>query len=96
MDRHLLDELKFLMVFIPFVSILMGLMWQKDGSNIVLHLFTVLYNLNLELEVMSHFYDASNTLSPQNDHIGYYYFTVMHHSKLTNKVVAGTNLNTSH
>ena len=41
MDRHLLDELKFLMVFIPFVSILMGLMWQKDGSNIVLHLFTV-------------------------------------------------------
>jgi hypothetical protein len=40
MDRRLLEELKFLMVFIPFVSIL-ALMWQKDGSNIVCHLFTV-------------------------------------------------------
>ncbi len=40
MDRRLLEELKFLMVFIPFVSIL-ALMWQKDGSYIVCHLFTV-------------------------------------------------------
>jgi hypothetical protein len=41
MDRHLLDELKILMVFIPFVSILMALMWQKEGYNIVCHLFNV-------------------------------------------------------
>ena len=41
MDRHLLDELKILMVFIPFVSILMALMWQKEGYNIMCHLFNV-------------------------------------------------------
>jgi hypothetical protein len=40
MDRHFFDELKFLMVFIPFLSILMALMWQKEAS-FTFHLFTV-------------------------------------------------------
>ncbi len=35
MDRHMLDEPTFLIVFIPFVSILMALMWQKEGLNLI-------------------------------------------------------------